>query len=383
MAEALGQWAYEYVRHLSVTLGPRTSGTAEEKRAAEYIAGELRSLGYQVEFFPFPVRDYSDASLRLVQEKPAPATYAAHPLFLSPEGVVTAPLVKAGLGRPSDFPAETTGKIALMERGELTFHEKVRNAGAAGAVAAIVYNNRPGEFEGSVQPGNRTPAIAISREDGERLLALLAQGEVVATVKVELVQRPSQNVIGEKAGGERVIIVGGHYDTVAGAPGANDNASGTGTVLALARHLAQRRLPVTLRFMAFGAEETGLVGSRAYVQSLSDAERKRIIAVLNLDALGTGAPLQMNGSAPLLELFQRLADRGGIAVRSDPRPSGSSDHASFIREGIPAVHIASRDLSRIHTPNDRLEFVERELLRDAAMLTLAAIEELAASQQAP
>lgn len=383
MAEALGQWAYEYVRHLSVTLGPRTSGTPREREAADYIAGELRSLGYQVSFFPFPMPDYSDDSLRLSQRKPEPVVYAAHPLFRSAEGEVTARLVQAGQGRAGDFPANAKGAIALIERGEQPFQEKVANAARAGAVAAVVYNNVAGEFQGSLQGPSVTPATAISREDGQRLLALLSKGEVVVTVKVARADRPSQNVIGEKAGGDKVIIVGGHYDTVAGAPGANDNASGTGTMLALARHLAQRRLPVTLRFMAFGAEEAGLVGSRAYVQSLPEAERRRIVAVLNLDALGTGRPLDVGGSGSLADLIQRVAEREGIALRRGTRVTADSDHFSFIQVGIPAVHIASRDFSRIHTPDDRLEFVEKDLLRDAAILTLGAIEALAGGQQAP
>lgn len=377
-AEALGQWAYDYDRHLSVTIGPRTSGTAQEREAADYIAGELRSLGYQVELFPFPLQDYSEGSLLLAQQKPEPATYAARPIFLSARGVVTAPLVKAGLGRATDFTPDAKGKVVLIERGEMSFQEKVANAATAGAVAVVLYNNAPGEFQGGMQSRSAIPAVAISREDGQRLLELLFVGEVVVTARVEVVEQPSQNVIGEKVGGERVIIVGGHYDTVAGAPGANDNASGTATVLALARYLAQRQPPVTLRFITFGSEEAGLVGSRAYVQALSDADKKRIIAVLNLDALGTGSPLEISGSTPFFELMQRLAERGGIALRRENRPIGGSDHLSFIQAGIPAVHIASRDLSRIHTPNDRLEFVEQGLLRDAAVLTLETIQELAA-----
>lgn len=379
--ETLGQWAYDYVRHLSVELGPRTSGTEREKRAADYIAAELRSLGYQVEIPSFPVQDYSEASMQVFQDAPDPASYRASPIILSGHGAVTAPLVQTGLGRPDDFTSNITGKVALMERGTLTFQDKVANAAKAGAAAAMIYNNAPGPFQGSMQSRSAIPAVAVSREDGARLLELLDRGGVTVTVTVQVVESPSQNVIGEKPGGDRVIIIGGHYDTVAASPGANDNGSGTAVMLAVARYFAQRQLPVTLRFMGFGAEEAGLVGSRAYVRALPEAERKRIVGVLNLDALGTGAPLQMNGSTVLSELVQRVADRAGITLRTELRPTGGSDHASFIQASIPAVHISSSNLSRIHTSNDRIEFVERALLGDAALLAVAAVQEMATGPQ--
>jgi len=379
--ETLGQWAYDYVRHLSVELGPRTSGTEREKRAADYIAAELRSLGYQVDIPPFPVQDYSEASRQVVQDAPDMASYRASPIILSGHGAVTALLVQAGQGRPDDFPSNIKGKVALMERGVLTFQDKVANAAKAGAAAAMVYNNAPGPFQGSMQSRGAIPAIAVSREDGARLLELLDRGSVTVTVTVQVVESPSQNVIAEKPSGDRVIIIGGHYDTVAVSPGANDNGSGTAVMLAVARYFAQRQVPVTLRFMGFGAEEAGLVGSRAYVRTLPEAERKRIVGVLNLDALGTGAPLQINGSTVLSELVQRMADRAGITLRAESRPSGDSDHASFIQANIPAVHISSSNLSRIHTSNDRIEFVERTLLRDAALLAVAAVQEMATGPQ--
>jgi len=375
--ETLGQWAYDYVRRLSVELGPRTSGTERERRAADDIAAELRSLGYQVEIAPFPVQDYSEASRQVVQDTPGPASYRASPIILSGHGAVTAPLAQAGLGRPDDFPSNITGKVALMERGALTFQDKVANAAKAGAAAAMVYNNAPGPFQGSMQSRSAIPAVAVSREDGARLLELLDRGGVTVTVTVQVIESPSQNVIGEKPGGDRVIIIGGHYDTVAVSPSANDNGSGTAVMLAVARYFAQRQVPVTLRFMAFGAEEAGLVGSRAYVRSLPETERKRIVGVLNLDALGTGAPLRMNGSTALSELVQRMADRAGITLRRESRTEGDSDHASFIQANIPAVHIFSSDMSRIHTSNDRIEFVESALLRDAALLAVAAVQEMA------
>jgi len=66
-------------------------------------------------------------------------------------------------------------------------------------------------------------------------------------------ERTSRNVIAEKPGaGEGVVVLGGHYDSVSGMAGANDNASGTAVLLAIAHKLANVDLPFTLRFVPFG-----------------------------------------------------------------------------------------------------------------------------------
>lgn len=78
-----------------------------------------------------------------------------------------------GFGYPADFPAAVSGQIALISRGTLTFAEKVANAKAAGAIAAIIYNNEPGPFAGTLQTaGDWIPARAIAQEYGQAIKAL-------------------------------------------------------------------------------------------------------------------------------------------------------------------------------------------------------------------
>jgi len=83
--------------------------------------------------------------------------------------------VHVGLGRVQDFTVDVRGRIALIERGAISFAEKSRNARARGAVAAIIYNNVAGAFAGTLgaaQPGD-IPTMSISREDGLALLAVV------------------------------------------------------------------------------------------------------------------------------------------------------------------------------------------------------------------
>ncbi|MGE6754395.1 S8 family serine peptidase [Rossellomorea sp. NPDC071047] len=84
---------------------------------------------------------------------------------------MTLPIVDAGIGTKGDFTnKDVTGKVALIERGSITFDEKVQNARAAGAKAAIVYNNVDGEIEAYIGEGtNYIPAFRISKAAGEQL----------------------------------------------------------------------------------------------------------------------------------------------------------------------------------------------------------------------
>jgi subtilisin family serine protease len=94
---------------------------------------------------------------------------------------ITGSIIDCGLGNPADFPASVNGNIALILRGTLTFSEKVTNAMAAGAHAAIVYNNASGNFFGTLQTEDAwIPSETISQADGLAIKAALpATGTVI------------------------------------------------------------------------------------------------------------------------------------------------------------------------------------------------------------
>ncbi|MGD0061111.1 MAG: S8 family serine peptidase [Verrucomicrobiia bacterium] len=87
---------------------------------------------------------------------------------------ITATVYNCLLGTPADFPAAVNGNIALIQRGTLTFSNKVANAMAAGAKAAIIYNNVSGNFTGTlITVGSWVPTVSLSQADGRTLLAAL------------------------------------------------------------------------------------------------------------------------------------------------------------------------------------------------------------------
>jgi len=107
------------------------------------------------------------------------------PFEFSPTGTVSGRLKSIGLGTTADVAGvDLTGKIALIQRGSITFGEKVANAAAAGAVGAIVYNNVPGFISGTLGEPGAIPAIEILPEDASRLIDRMANGPVSATVRV-------------------------------------------------------------------------------------------------------------------------------------------------------------------------------------------------------
>lgn len=132
-----------------------------------------------------------------------------------------------------------------------------------------------------------------------------SQGYNVSELPFEFTYRKtkfsSQNlVIDIKGQSEKVLIIGAHYDSTGhlqGSRGVADNASGTAAILALAGRLQGKSLPFSLRLIAFGAEEVGLQGAKAYVnQQWPVKDRENVIAMINLDTIIGGDKLYVHSA---------------------------------------------------------------------------------------
>jgi aminopeptidase YwaD len=361
------------VQHLAEDIGSRPTGSPAEQQAADWLQAQLRASGFEASLQSFPVRRFEDRGATLEILAPESRSIATTNLQYGGSGDVTADVVAAGLGHPDDFPAETPGRIALIDRGEITFQAKVDAATAAGAVGVIVVNNEPGDLNGTLVSPATIPVVAVSQGDGEAIKTLLQPGpaRVHLTSSTSITESMSQNVVAVKRRADApVIVVGGHYDSVAAGPGANDNASGTAVALEIVRALADETR-AEVRFVAFGAEEIGLVGSRAYVDGLSAAERARVKLVVNLDMVGVGEQLLIGGSDEPARAAADLARQRGIAnvIRSDA-DLGRSDQASFLSAGIPAVFLHWESDPNYHTAGDRASEVRPELLERAGLVAL-------------
>jgi len=180
----------------------------------------------------------------------------------------------------------------------------------------------------------------------------LAQAGSTAHVQTRTPEtRTSVNVIAEKPGKNpnNVVMAGAHLD--AEVAGINDNGSGAAALLETALMMAKLKPENTLRFAWWGAEEAGLVGSTAYVESLSQAELDRIALYMNYDMVGSPnyifmvydadestfpAPVPVPpGSAAIEDLYEAYYTMVGEPY-DDTEFSGRSDYEAFILAGIPS-----------------------------------------------
>lgn len=372
--EATAQDISERLQVLAGDIGERPAGSSQEQAAADYIQEQLESFGYQVEQQTFEVSAFLDDRSRVSAEG---EDYQAFAMQGSELGEVEGQLVAAGLGAPGDFPREVAGNIAVIERGEITFGEKVGNAQDAGARGVIMFNNEPGPLFGDLGGGASVPVVGVSGLDGGALLDAIDAGASARVIVEGSEASESQNVIGRMDDSPCRFIVGGHYDSVPFAPGGQDNGSGTTAVLETAETLAASGGADGVCFIAFGSEEIGLLGSIHFIEQLDEEEADSIEAVFNLDTVGVGDDLRVEGAQSMEDLILAAGQQQGVNIeRGQLGFAASSDHAPFLSAGIPAVIVFTADVGPIHTPEDTIAIVEPDTLVQAVNLVIAAITEL-------
>ena len=382
--------AFAFLRRLTEEYSPRESATDAELRAARFLRGELDGMGYDAEIRAFSFERVVEETT-FSRDGAPPESVDSYRMGLSGIGAAEGALADAGAGFADDIPPDgLAGKIALIERGTITFEEKVHRAADAGAVGVIVFNNLPGAFGGTLSTAADIPAVSIDREAGLRMRSAIAAGDARASVSVTNVAARSWNVIARlpsggaaDGGGGATVIIGAHYDTVADTRGANDNASGVSALMAVAARVRERAYPFEIRFILFGAEEIGLFGSRHYAQEMSADETADTVAMLNLDVVGSGDGFKARGDLYLARDAAEIAKELGASVyATSDLTSVLSDHVPFAERGIPALFLMANDLSRINSPQDEIRHVDPALPRTAAEITVRILERLAERAEA-
>jgi aminopeptidase YwaD len=222
------------------------------------------------------------------------------------------------------------------------------------------------------------------------------------------------NVVAEKKGTvspEKVLIVGAHYDTVPGSPGADDNASAVAVLLEVAGHLQGLSLGSTVRLVAFSLEEYGFVGSTHHAMEIGE-QAERMIGMFSLEMLGFTGPRQNYPPYLNPKHYPNVGDFIGIVgnKRSEGLLQGVrqilrlhipelpaeflsvpgngkgleevrlSDHSPFWDRGLPALLWTDTAFLRnpnYHRPTDRIETLDFEFMRKVTAGVYYAIRELA------
>ena len=367
--------------------GNRLSGTPGFDASAQYVANRMRAAGYNVQVQNFEydntaLADYSPPVLSVqggrtfnpgivggqtggdfgtafdTEEQLGDVTARVWAVDLDLPRPATAGKSTSGCQR-GDFSGMPAGSIALVQRGTCTFVEKQENAEEAGAAAVIVFNDGfPDRTLGvwTDASGQDVPVVDASTAVGQTFANGVESGDTGNRAHIKIEWRPgtytTSNVIADSTGGNPndVIAVGAHLDSVGPGPGINDNGSGSAGILEIAEQMSGVSTSNRLRFLWFGAEESGLLGSTHYVEHLSASERDRIKAMLNFDMIGspnfvrfvydgdnsTGeGAVGPAGSDQIEDVFLDYFTSQGLA--SAPTAfDGRSDYGPFIEAGIPA-----------------------------------------------
>ncbi|KAK6349048.1 hypothetical protein TWF730_009808 [Orbilia blumenaviensis] len=268
----------------------------------------------------------------------------------------------------SDFGADVKGAIALIERGNCSFGQKSENAGKAGAIAAVVYNNEPGSLSGTLgtPQEHHIATFGIDRDHALPVLEKLKAGkEVDGSAYIDSVVNVirTKNVIAQTVLGDQdnCVMLGGHSDSVEEGPGVNDDGSGSMTLLEVAVQLTKFSVNNCVRFAWWSGEEEGLLGSTWYAEHLSPEENKKIRLFMDYDMLAsvnfayqiynaTDAEGDPKGSEDLRNFY--IEGYKGLGVNYTFIPfDGRSDYVGFIEAGIPAGGVAT-GAEGIKTPEE-------------------------------
>jgi peptidase M28-like protein/PA domain-containing protein len=298
----------------------RNSGEPGYKASADYVAQLMTKAGYNVTIQQYKFTYYAYTARPTLSEfsptphdyvladewNPGQSTGTATKAALQPAGGIIIPPTPTSSSSSgctmADFSGFVAGRMALIQRGGCNFGVKVLNAKAAGATGVIIFNEgnpgRTGVLAGSLVDAAGNPIIPTipvaftSFDIGSNLLNQYQPGTApVMNLSIQAIVDPNAddyNVIAESKGGDpnHVVVVDAHLDAIYGA-GMLDNASGSATILDIALKMKNVNPLNKLRFIWFGGEELGLLGSSYYINNLSSNELSHIGYDLDADVTAT------------------------------------------------------------------------------------------------
>lgn len=399
-------------KHLKTLANPRYEGrlpiTKGSAMAIDYIESQFKSAG----LIPLPGETFRNPFSITIGERPTSRCFANFELAnhatisLTPSvdfGPVSgAPQLRWTTGNITFFgyrkpSGSLAGQIVMFYREEKgdagSVGERAQAAQAAGAKGIILVGpSGPGRRElpllnrgQGIPPELGLPAIAISSTAFSKVFGMkfgtdVAQGTACAAkvkwvTETEPNRGESYNVVGMIPGNDpklksEYIIVGGHFDHLGYGEvssrsgtdmihnGADDNASGTSGVIALAQYFAKHRTNRrTLIFQCYSGEEEGLVGSAAWVRTHPDIILQTE-AMFNMDMIGRLRDEKMTISAVVTckewtSILNGIQTEGVTPILATGLP-GNSDHASFAAAKVPCLFFDTGLHNEYHTEKDTL-----------------------------
>jgi hypothetical protein len=396
--------------------GSRFGGTEGERQAVEFFQAKMKAYGLSnVHAEPVEYVGWTRGEAKLEIVHPIQKNLPCISLPHSPPVDMKATLVDLGDGAPDSFDEradEIKGRFVMTTsvvspkgtKGLRWIHrnEKYNRSLMAGAVGFLFVNHYPGygPATGGIGHGGEgpIPGVSVAYEEGALLKRLMSGGQEVhiRLLTTDSCQpMTSWNVVGDLPGSgtpEQIVMVGSHYDGHDIAQGAADPASGAVSVLEAARLLAQYApdLRCTVRFVQWGIEEIGLLGSKAYAEVHAD-ELAAIRFYLNMDAAGArenNRDLVLNEWPDLAQLAEHWGREMAHRFEVGQSVSAHSDHYPFFMAGVPTGGIQSAERSLAgrgwgHTRYDTVDKVEQDDLREASTLAARLLLRIADAEDWP
>ncbi len=395
--------------------GSRFGGTPGEKLAADFMKAKLEEYGLSnVHLEPIAYTGWRRGSVKLEILEPIQMEVPCITLPHSPPCALEGYVVDLGDGAPEDFDKradEIKGKVVLVTSEvhpkdcKRWVHRMEKNGRAilAGATGFIFVNHYPGYGPatggiGHADGASLIPGISLALEDGafmQRLIKRHGAVKIRLTSTDQIEPMTSWNVVADLPGTQRpeqLVLLGCHYDGHDISQGAADPASGTVALLEAARVLAQYAAdtPVTIRFLLWGVEEIGLIGSTQYVAKHQD-DLDKVRFYLNMDMAGAmpNPGIVLNEWPDVETLLLAWSDEMALPFGVEQSINAHSDHFPFLMAGAPTGGIGSvgsKDRSGRgygHTRYDTLEKVELRSLREAAVLAARLAYRIAVSESWP
>jgi len=406
--------AYQYLTELSDDIGARVTGSPAERKAEEWGAAKMKSIGLEnVRLEKYSIwkgwtRGTAEAQL---------VTPTAHKLHVDAMGWTgstvaggaegdVVPVNMFDIDEEIKNASKLKGKIVLVtQKGAprknfmmlfASFGDFLQAAHNAGAIAVI------GGQGGSKSQGmNLThtgilgfdvdfaiPVVSMTAEDQSQLERLIARGitpRMRINVQNTFTDGPveSANVVGEIRGTEhpeQILVVGGHLDSWDLAQGSTDNGSGTATTLGAAEAIMRsgQKPRRTIRFVLFTGEEQGLDGSFAYMKRHA-AEIQNHVGDLILDeGQGPVTDFMLGGRDDLVAVFQPFAATLASlrTIKVNDKVESGTDTLPFSIAGLPGINM-NQDTSDYkythHSAADALEAQKPDLLtQNATLMALTA-----------
>jgi len=399
--------SYDYARELADGIGPRLTGSANYVRAVTWAQEQFRALGMDVHTENWTIAATWEPDIPAVGHIVTPVDHTLHIYAAgwSPstkQGGVNGKVIYI----PSlDLPAldaqraELAGAIALVDDATLAkspttdkLFSGLEHLRSLSVVAILLPGGPNGteeldcySYTGAI---DLVPEAEIGEEDVLLVRRLLQHGPV--TVEFTLKNRIHKdvqisNVVAEIPGAElsqEVVLVGAHLDSWQPGTGAQDNGTGVAGLLETARAIQALHRPPkrTIRFVLFGGEEEGMLGSTAYARQ-HRADMGKIDAVLITDsgsepAKGWYVMGRESEREPLAAISPLLAELGADGVSLDTQYIFETDHIGFEVLGVPTLVLwtgMDKYMNLHHKASDTFDsIIPKDLAQGTSVIAIAA-----------